>query len=333
MTPALLVLLQVLALPVGAVPLSEVAFSPTQDAPARAVARNQSRLSSEITAVVREVPVQVGDRVARGAPLVELDCRPFRIAARRAAAEVAALEVEADLAKRRLERARRLRDSETVSEELLDSRAGESAAVAARLLGARAAQDGARLDVERCTVSAPFGGVVTARSAQVGELTAPGAPLVTLVQLQGSEVAAQLSPEQATMLLEGAQDLRFAWAGGEVPVRLRSLLPVVEPESRSREARLEPLAEAAPPGTAGRLVWERRGLAVPAHLLVRRDGRLGVFVIEAGAGANGSGLRARFHVLAGAEEGRPARIDLPGATRLVTEGRLSLRDGDEVKLR
>ena len=328
MTWNLLVLLQLLAVPVGSVPLSEVAFAPTHDAPARVVARNESRLSAEISAVVQELLVDVGDRVSLGARLVELDCRSFRLDSRRASAELAALEAQTDLARRRLERARRLRETETVSEELLDQREGEWATLSAQVLGARAAVEDAGLQVKRCTMQAPFHGVVTARSAQLGELTQPGTPLLTLVELGDSYVAAQVTLEQAGQL-EVAQDLRFVWSEGEVPLKLVHLLPVVKRETRTREARLDPAAAGALPGTAGRLFWTAPGLALPAELLVRREGNLGVFVLE----ESGGGLRARFHAIPGAEEGRPVRMELPGTTRLVTEGRLSLRDGDEVTLR
>jgi hypothetical protein len=44
-----------------------------------------------------------------------------------------------------------------------------------------------------------------------------------------------------------------------------------------------------------------------------------------------SGTRARFHPLPGAQEGRPAALDLPGDTRVVLEGRGRLQDADPVR--
>jgi hypothetical protein len=57
--------------------------------------------------------------------------------------------------------------------------------------------------------------------------------------------------------------------------------------------------------------------------VVRRDRRLGVFVAEGG--------RARFHPLAGAQEGRPAAADLAPDARIVVAGQLALRDGQRLE--
>jgi len=58
---------------------------------------------------------------------------------------------------------------------------------------------------------------------------------------------------------------------------------------------------------------------VPAEFVVRREGKLGVFLDERGL--------ARFHTLAEAQEGRPAPADLAPGTRIVVAGQLALIDG------
>jgi RND family efflux transporter MFP subunit len=324
----LLLVLLLQATPVGTVPLGEVGFAPSHDAPASVVARNESRLSAEISAVVAAIHVDVGSTPAAGDRLVTLDCRSYRLSQARATADLAALRSELDLAERQLRRAQDLHRTETISEELLDTRSGDVSRLSARLLGAQAALDEAELDVSRCQVRAPFAGVITHRDAQLGELTSPGAPLLTLIETDGAQIAASVSLDLAPTL-EDARELRFAWQTGEVPVRVIHFLPVVDPDSRSRELRLEALGPSALSGTSGRLTWNSPGLAVQAHLLVRREGTLGLFVLD-GSGREG---RARFHALPEAVEGRPAFVDLPAGTRVITEGRLRLRDQDLVSLR
>jgi hypothetical protein len=75
-------------------------------------------------------------------------------------------------------------------------------------------------------------------------------------------------------------------------------------------------------GTPGRLVWTGARNLLGADLLVRRDGTLGVFLVDAGT--------ARFVALPDAEEGRPAAVDLPATSRLVIEGRQRLAEGAAV---
>ena len=78
----------------------------------------------------------------------------------------------------------------------------------------------------------------------------------------------------------------------------------------------------APPGAAGRIAWRDAQPHVPAALVVRRGGRLGLFVAEQGT--------ARFVPLAEAQEGRPAAVALPPATPVVVSGHLALQDGEKL---
>jgi hypothetical protein len=115
------------------------------------------------------------------------------------------------------------------------------------------------------------------------------------------------------------QDLTFSVDTTPYPVKLLRISPVLNRESRSIEARLLFAGPAPAVGSEGRLVWRDAQAHLPADLLVRRDGRYGVFVAEDG--------KARFHVLPQAQEGRPAALDLPAETRIVTQGRHALQDG------
>ena len=64
-------------------------------------------------------------------------------------------------------------------------------------------------------------------------------------------------------------------------------------------------------------------IGLPAELLVRRDGTLGVFTVEDGT--------ARFRPVPAAQEGQPVALDLPPGTRIVDEGRERLGDGEAVQ--
>ncbi len=86
----------------------------------------------------------------------------------------------------------------------------------------------------------------------------------------------------------------------------------------SRPATASPASPPAP-GTEGRLVWRDPRPQLAAEYILRRNGRLGVFLIE--------GDRARFHELALAQEGRPASADFSPEARIATRGRHALQDG------
>ena len=63
---------------------------------------------------------------------------------------------------------------------------------------------------------------------------------------------------------------------------------------------------------------------LPSNLISRRNGVLGVFVLDSD--------HARFAPLAGAQEGRPAEVHLPASSRIITMGRERLQDGATVSV-
>lgn len=289
-------------------PLAEVWIHPQQSAPATVLSLNRSRLSAQLDARIEAIPVRVGERVARGETLVRLDCRDYRLAAARAGARH-------ELARQQFARARSLHAQANVSEELLDQRRAEHAEAEADLRQAR-------LAVERCALRAPFDGVVLARLAAEGDLAAPGTPLVEFLDSRRLEVSAQV-PMDAVAGLARADQVWFQSGGRRHPLRLRAMTPALDPAARNREVRYEFMRRRPLPGSAGRLVWQAPQAHVPADLLVRRDGSLGLLLVEDG--------RARFLALPGALEGHPAPAALAPETRVIVQGRHSVSDGDPVR--
>ncbi|MDD3517547.1 MAG: efflux RND transporter periplasmic adaptor subunit [Chromatiales bacterium] len=297
------------AIPVTAHALAELMLHPRHSVPATVLSLNDSRLGAEIAARIESIPVQVGEAVSRHQILVELDCRDYRLRLEAAAAQLS-------LADSQLQRAERLGREHNLSQELLNQRQTER-----RL--AKVAHDEAQIAVSRCTVRAPFAGVVLERIANVGELAAPGTPLLRLLDRGRLEVSAQI-PIERIDALQTARELRLVTSNGEWPLRLRAITPAVHSQARNREARFLFADDDSLPGATGRVVWDSPLPHIPADVLVRRNGGLGIFVIDDG--------HARFHALPDALEGQPAAaIGLAPATRIVVEGRHSLNDGDAIR--
>ena len=81
-------------------------------------------MSSEVGGKVDRVLVEVGDRVASGAPLVEVDRETFRIYLQQAEANLAAANADLALASKDLDRKRDLRSDETIPQSDLRPGAG-----------------------------------------------------------------------------------------------------------------------------------------------------------------------------------------------------------------
>lgn len=307
---------------VASKPLAQVAFYPEREASAQAVALNESRIAAEIAARVEAIPVEVGQTVARGAVVARLDCRDQELSRERAKAALAAARSRLELAEQQLRRARELVAKGFVSKEALEARDSEVEVLRADAAQARVQLATTERAVGKCVLRAPFPAIVRQRLGQVGELAAPGTPLVALADASRIEVAAQLQPRDAGSL-RAAPEIRFVGDGGARLLRLLRISPAVDPQARTVEARLAFAGDVAAPGAAGRIVWRESAPHLPPEIVVRRKGHLGVFVDARGV--------ARFRKLPGAQEGRPAPVDLPADARVVVRGQLTLQDGQRLR--
>jgi RND family efflux transporter MFP subunit len=303
-------------------PLSELVHYPQREAQAQVVSLNLSRLSAQINARIDSILVEPGQRIARGAVIARLDCRDYQIAAERAQAALESAQARHKLAQLQLQRSTELAAQNFISGDALDAKKTEMEVISAEVKLNLAERATARRDVEKCTLRSPFPAIVDARLAQVGELASPGTPLVQLWDSSKLQLSVQV-PQALSGSLTAAKSPVFVSQGREYPVKLLRISPALNPASRMREARFD-LGNTKPaPGSHGVLRWRDDRPHLAAEYLLNRGGRLGVFVLE--------GQKARFVPLAEAQEGRPAPVALPPATRLITDGRFALQDGTTVR--
>lgn len=298
-------------------PYEQVVLHPVREAPASVVPRNEARLAAEVGGRVLRWTADTGAEVARGALLVEIDPVDLRLARDQARATVQGTQARLALAETQLRRARELVAEGFLSQEALNGRETEVQWLRTELAAQRAQLATAERSLAKTRIHAPFAASVKERLAQTGEYVAPGTPLYVLTQTQAPEVSAQIPWAQADSLRH-SQALEFVSPAGTIALSLARVAGTVTAPARTVEVRLAPRGPVVV-GSSGRLRWRDAHPHVPASLLVQRQGRLGVFVVEAG--------RARFVPVPGAEEGRAAPLALPAGTRVVTSGQAALRDG------
>lgn len=309
--------------PVHTQPFAELAIHAQHSAPATVVSDNQSRLSAELQAKIKAMPVRVGETVAKGTLLVQLDPTDFELAVASEKAALAAVSAKLDLAKYELNRAITLSKKQAVSEQILKQREADRDALLAEQQIRQAALQQAQRQVEKTKIRAPFRAVVLERLAQSGELAAPGTPLLRIVDIDNLELRARIQPEQADDLQHNTAP-RLLYQDQQFPLSLRVITPALDTRARTREARLRFTSTPPLPGATGKLVWSSALASLPADLISQRDGKLGVFIRE--------GDKARFITLPQAQTGRPVTTKLSPETEVITDGRYRLRDGDEIKL-
>lgn len=303
--------------------LSSILIHPTRDAPATAVTLNRPQVSAEINGVIAEIEVDVGDRVSQGDVLVRLDCEPHQIEVTRAKAALEASRSTHDFGQLQLENAQRLSQKRNISQEELDKRAAEARTLKAELDRLQATLESALYVERKCVIAAPLDAVVIERIASVGDYAVPGTPILRLLDDKHIEISAKVQ-EQDLESLQRAREVVFVAHDANHPLRLRTLLPVMETRLRTYEVRLS-LAGDAPVavGSTGRLRWVATQGQIPANLILKRGLQFGVFVLE--------GDQARFVPLPEARPGHPAPTDLPATTLVIRDGRYQLEDGSPVR--
>ena len=303
--------------------VSEVAIYPERSAPATVVSLNESVISARIAARVDELSVRVGDIVAKGGNLAKLDCSDYELAYHESVARLEALQTRRDFAKRRLERTRQLIAKQSVAEEILDERKSDYAVLGSELKGIQAEIKMKKLDHSRCTVTSPFRGLVIERASAVGEFVNVGTALVKIMDIDNTEISAQVLSRDASQLNQ-TSSLFFEHNGVRYPVELRSILGAINAETRNRESRLIFTDTHALPGATGKLVWRDKRAHIPGDLLVRRHGELGVFTVEKNI--------ARFNSIPSAQAGRASATALADDVRVVIEGHYSLTEAVPVDI-
>jgi RND family efflux transporter MFP subunit len=292
-------------------------------APASVVSANRAVVTAEVSALIKEVAADVGAAVRKGDPLIRLDDDNARLALAHARASLAALDAQIDQAKQRLLKAEELLEKSFVSDDELTARRTDLAVVEANRNAQLVAIQQAELALSRTRINAPYDATVVERQAQVGSFAMPGSPLITIVQTDRREIDAEVDPQHAKSL-SSVSELLFVSQGQSWPVALARLSDVIETSTRKLRGRFVFSADAAAVGASGELIWRESEGLVPVTLIVQRGAEFGVFIAD--------DQRARFIAIPGAQEGRPAALDLPPDTMIVSRGHLLLQDGDALKI-
>jgi membrane fusion protein (multidrug efflux system) len=283
---------------------------------------------------VARIYVTVGERVAPGAPLVQLDRAPFDAQARSA-------EVALATAQHAYERARRLVDAGILARKDLDQAASDRARARSDAVAARRAQTLA-------TLRSPIGGVVTELAAVLGGPADPSQPLVEVADPGALDILLAVSPAAAARVHtgaavtlsagqraeQGADSASVSGAGAEAlgTGTVEGVGAVVDSASRSVtvRARIAHPARTLRIGESifGRIVLATRpnAVTVPVEALVPDGEGMKVFVLDSAHIAHAT------PVSVGARTERLAEITrgLSGGETVVTYGAYGVTDSARV---
>jgi RND family efflux transporter MFP subunit len=253
--------------------------------------RYESKLGFRVGGKVVVRHVDVGSTVRRGQVLMQLDPKDFQLAQAQANASVSAAGSNLALAKAELDRYRELRQKNFVSQALLDAKDAAYKSAAASHEQATAGLKVQANQSSYTTLVADVDGVVTALDAEIGQVVAPGVPVVRIAQMGEKEVRISI-PEDQLDSLRRVPDLKVrTWAnqGQQLEGHLRELSPMADPATRTYTAKIS-IPKAGPDvrlGMTATVSFTSQSAQAAIHLpltaLFNDKNQTSVWVVENGA--------------------------------------------------
>ena len=344
---------------------SSSASASVLDATGYVTARRAATVSAQITGTLTEVLIEEGDKVADGQVLARLDDTAQRASLAQAQAQMHAAQANLVQLEAQLEQARRdlTRQQGLIGRQLTAQQALELAQTQVAVTGAQvqtqrrqielaaAAVQSAQVQLDYCTVHAPFAGVVIAKAAQVGEIVSPFSAgggftrtgVGTIVDMDSLEVEVDVNEAYIGRVVANnpVESVLNAYPDWKIPSHVIAIIPTADRSKATvkvrialdlKDNRIVPdmgvrvafLEEKKAPAQAQQAP---RGVLVPAAA-VRKDGdRDIVFVLkehnaQRRAVTLGGSVGESRQVLAGVAAGDAVIVDAPP----------ELKDGAAVKV-
>ena len=303
----------------------------------RLVARRAGAVAARTRGPIKEILVEVGDRVKQGQVLARLvsDRQRWSRALEAAAlkqrqAELATRHAEVKMAQQEIKRLKRLRDSRSAAFRvaLYDDKFLEVIRLKSKVSEAQAAISHAKanlaladLDLKYASILAPFPGVVARRHTEVGAYVDVGERLLTIIDDDTLEIEADVPADRLKALHEGTK-IDVILAGRSLQATVRAIIPDENPLTRTRAVRFTaPLNGNSNGNGNGDLLaanqsvslqipvgQSREIVTVHKDAVLNRKGRDMVYKVEDGKAmpqpiAIGEGVGGRFEVKQGLAPG------------------------------
>lgn len=297
--------------------------------------RIESRLGFRVGGKISARRIDVGDTVKRGQVLMQLDPQDLQLTQAQAHAALRAAETQRDLARADLKRFEELQSKNFVSQAVLDARRTAFAAAQASVDAARATYSAQSNQAGYASLVADMDGVVTAVNAEVGQVVAPGTPVVQVADPREKEIVIAL-PENKVDTLRKVRDVTVRmWSNPDMAIggKIREVSPVADPATRTYPVRvaIPGAGDNVKLGMTARVQFASKSatprIRVPLTALFHQASTTGVWVVENGAvrlvPVQVGGMMGNEIVLAGGVQ--------PGQT-IVTAGANLLKNGQKVKI-
>lgn len=198
------------------------------------VADRTASIRAEVAGSVLAVLLDPGSPVTKGTPLVRIDDSAVRDAFLSAKSGVTQAEMAADIAKREQDRAEKLFAAGAVAQNVVEMARRAALGGQAALDDSKARLASAQKNLDNTVVKAPYDGIVSERQVNPGDVVAPGAPLVTIVDPSTMRLEGSVPADQLGAIRVGAP-VTFSvtgYPGRTFTGRISNIYPSADPGTR-----------------------------------------------------------------------------------------------------
>jgi RND family efflux transporter MFP subunit len=331
-------------------------------------ARREATVSAQITGTLTKVMIEEGEHVDAGQILALLEDTAQRAALAQAEAQQRASTAQLGQFNAQLAQSRRdlKRAEDLVGRKLVSEQAVETARTQVEMQTAQvdtqkrqvelaqAGVQGAKVQLDYCTVRAPFTGVIIAKAAQVGEIVSPFSAgggftrtgIGTIVDMDSLEIEVDVNESYINRVVakQKVEAVLDAYPDWKIPGHVIAIIPTADRSKATvkvrvaidqKDGRIVPdmgvrvsFLEEAPSAAAGQPAPPPpKGVLVPSQSIVQRDGKSAVFAID--------GDKARLRAVTPGQQMGELRLveGVAAGARIVREPPAEMTDGSRVTIK
>jgi RND family efflux transporter MFP subunit len=300
----------------------------------------EAQVSAEIGGLrIKQVLVDVGSQVKRGQDLVLLEDEAVAADLRKQEATVASAQASLAEAKSNADRAREIKDSGAMSSQQINQYVIAEQTAQANLALALAELENQKIRLRQTHVTAADDGVISSRTANLGNVVSAGTELFRLVRQGRVEWRAEVDAQQLTQIKKGQKAQIILPDHQQVLGTVRMTAPTVDAATRNAIVYVDMPNTHAKAGmyAQGSIdVGSKTAIVVPQGAVVLRDGRAYLFAVKEMKVAEKGTISQveKISVTTGRRQGDLVEIKegLNGTPTIVKTGGAFLNDGDLVNV-
>ena len=293
----------------------------------------EARIGPQFTAAyVDTVLVRPGDTAKRGQVLATLDCKSASAQSKALQMQARALAATQEAVANEAGRLSGLLAGGYVSPNEVERRTAESASKQADVLAANARLQRATLEVDDCVLRAPFDGEVAERLLDPGGFARPGSPILTLLDRTKVRVLIDVPESDFSVVAVNTQvRMHMVSTGAKMTGAVARRAPAADSATRTvhAEVDLDDPERRLPVGTTAEVTIEigdpLPATELPLRAAAIRGDSATLFVVK-------DGVAHKTKIAMIGESGGSLYVPttLAAGSKVVTEGRALLKDGDKV---